>query len=116
MLLRKICWNSISLAVHSNVIRQLRSLGLYCNSDAYELERRTAQWFLSEYSRTASVTSLLSTLEILKLQLHRQSSRLTLSILKNNQQFTYYLSLFLHSISEPSSTQGSTIRITLFCP
>ena len=53
----------------------------YYNIDTYKLEkvqRRAVQWILSEYSRTISVTSLLSTLNIPTLQQRRQSSRLTL--------------------------------------
>ena len=53
----------------------------YYNIDTYKLEklqRRAARWILSEYSRTISVTSLLSTLNIPTLQQRRQSSRLTL--------------------------------------
>ena len=53
----------------------------YYNIDTYKLEkvqRRAARWILSEYSRTISVTSLLSTLNIPMLQQRRQSSRLTL--------------------------------------
>ena len=39
----------------------------YYNTDIYKLEkvqRRAARWILSEYSRTTSVTSLLSVLNI----------------------------------------------------
>ena len=53
----------------------------YYNVDTYMLEkvqRRAARWILSEYSRTSSVTALLSTLEIPTLEQRRQSSRLTL--------------------------------------
>ena len=53
----------------------------YYNIDTYKLEkvqRRAARWILFEYSRTISVTSLLSTLNIPTLQQRRQSSRLTL--------------------------------------
>ena len=53
----------------------------YYNTDIYKLERvqrRAARWILSEYSRTAIVTSMLSFLNISTLQQHRKSSRLTL--------------------------------------
>ena len=47
----------------------------YYNIDTYKLEkvqRRAARWILSEHSRTISVTSLLSTLNIPTLQQHCQ--------------------------------------------
>ena len=53
----------------------------YYDTDIYKLEkvqRRAARWILSEYSRTTSVTSLLSVLNIPTLQQRRQLSRLTL--------------------------------------
>ena len=53
----------------------------YYDVDIYMLEkvqRRAARWILSEYSRTSSVTALLSNLEIPTLEQRRQSSRLTL--------------------------------------
>ena len=53
----------------------------YYDTDIYKLEkvqRRAARWILSEYSRTTSVTSLLSVLNIPTLQQCRQLSRLTL--------------------------------------
>ena len=53
----------------------------YYNTDIYKLEkvqRRAARWISSEYSRTTSVTSLLSSLNIPTLQQRRQISRLTL--------------------------------------
>ena len=42
------------------------------------MQRRAARWILSEYSRTASVTSILSSLNISTLQQCRKSSMLTL--------------------------------------
>ena len=57
----------------------------YYNTDIYKLEkvqRRAVRWILSEYSRTASATSLLSSLDIPTLQQHRQLSRLTLIFTK----------------------------------
>ena len=51
---------------------------LYYNVDRYMLDkvqRRAAQWMLSEYSRTFSVTALLSPLEIPTLEQCYQSSR-----------------------------------------
>ena len=53
----------------------------YYNTYIYKLEkvqRRAARWILSEYSRTASVTSTLSSLNLSTLQQHCKSSRLTL--------------------------------------
>ena len=53
----------------------------YYNTDIYKLEkvqRRAARWILSEYFRTASVTSLLSSLNLSILQQHHKLSRLTL--------------------------------------
>ena len=53
----------------------------YYNTDIYKLEkvqRRAARWILSEYSRTASVTSMLSSLNISTLLQRCKSSRLTL--------------------------------------
>ena len=53
----------------------------YYNIDIYKLEkvqRRAARWILSEYSRTASVTSMLSSLNISTLQQCHKSPRLTL--------------------------------------
>ena len=51
----------------------------YYNTDKLEkVQRRVARWVSSEYSRTTSVTSLLSTLNIPTLKQRRQISRLTL--------------------------------------
>ena len=53
----------------------------YYNTDIYKSEkvqRRAARWILSKYSRTASIASMLSSLNISTLQQHRKSSRLTL--------------------------------------
>ena len=50
----------------------------YYDTDIYKLEkvqRRATRWILSEYSRTTSVTSLLSFLNIPTLQQRRQLSR-----------------------------------------
>ena len=51
------------------------------NVDIYKLERvqrRAARWIQSEYTRTASITSLLSSLDISTLEQRRKSSRLVL--------------------------------------
>ena len=53
----------------------------YYTNDIYKLEkvqRRAARWILSDYSRTASVTSMLSSLNISTFQQRCNSSRLTL--------------------------------------
>ena len=52
----------------------------YYNVDTYmdKVQRRAARWILSKYSRTSSITALLSTLEITTLEQFHQSSRLTL--------------------------------------
>ena len=53
----------------------------YYTTDICKLEKvqkRAVRWILSDYSRTASVTSMLSSLNISTLQQHRKSSRLTL--------------------------------------
>ena len=53
----------------------------YYNTDIYKLlkvQRIAARWILSEYSRTASVTSMLSSLNLSTLQQRCKSSRLTL--------------------------------------
>ena len=42
------------------------------------MQRRAARWILSEYSRTASVTSMLSSLNLSILQQRHKLSRLTL--------------------------------------
>ena len=43
-----------------------------------KVQKRVTRWILSEYSRTSSVTALLSTLEITTLEQRCQSSTLTL--------------------------------------
>ena len=53
----------------------------YYNGDIYKLEkvqRRATRWIQSDYSRTTSVTSLLSYIDISTLEQRRQSSRLVL--------------------------------------
>ena len=67
----------------------------YYDTDIYKLEkiqRRAARWILSEYSRTTSVTSLLSVLNIPTLQQRCQLSRLTLfyKIIKYYQRTQFH--------------------------
>ena len=86
----------------------------YYDTDIYKLEkiqRRAARWILSEYSRTTSVTSLLSGLNIPTLQQRRQLSRLTLfyKIINNA------LPISIPLRKEPNFAQDNTIRITLSC-
>ena len=73
----------------------------------------TTRWILSEYSRTSSVTALLSNLKIPTLEQHRQSSGLTLFYkIINNLLPTYHSSILLPSLN---SIQDNIIETTLSC-
>jgi len=87
------------------------------NSDTYTLEkvqRRAAWWIVSEYSRTASITPLLSTLKISStISMHHQSSRLTLfyKIINNLLPISIPLvTLSMNPISHKATPSESTLN------
>ena len=67
----------------------------YYNVDIYKLEkvqRRATRWIQPDYSRTTSVTSQLSYIDISTLEQRRQSSRLVIEA-RDLDEFTYLLNV-----------------------